>query len=93
MIATNYHVRRALIEALFRFYCPQDLNTVLCDDKIILLACDPARIKAQWDELTAAGYLLPVQGWPDHRSLSPALRKKLEEGRTLLDDPLLAGPR
>lgn len=93
MAVSNYHVRRALIEALFSFYCPQDLNTVLCDDRIILLGCDPARIKAQWDELTAAGYLRPVQGWPEHRSLSPALRKKLEEGRTLLDDPLLAGPR
>lgn len=93
MASDKYAIRRALVTALFRFYCPQDLNTILCDDQVILLASDNARIKAQWDELTAAEYIIPVQGFPDHRSLAPALRLKLESGRTLLDDPFFAGPR
>lgn len=93
MASDKYAIRRALVMALLRFYCPQDLNTILCDDQVILLAADPARIKAQWDELTAAEYILPVQGFPEHRSLSPALRLKLESGKALLDDPFFAGPR
>ena len=93
MPCSKYAIRRALVTALFRFYCPQDLNTILCDDRVILLSCDNARVKNEWDELTEAEYILPVQGFPDHRSLSPALRKKLETGKTLLDDPFFAGPR
>ena len=89
----KYAIRRALILALFSFYGPQELNTLLGDDRVILLAADPARIKKEWDELTAAEYIHPVDGFPTFRSLDPALRMKLESGKTLLDDPFFAGPR
>ncbi len=92
-MTTKYAIRRALLAALARFFCPQDLNTCLCDDGVILLGADNARIVREWDELTAAGYISAVQGWPDHRSLNPAIRRKIEAGETLLDDPFLAGPQ
>ncbi len=88
----KYRIRQALLKALGRFVCPQDLNTVLCDDAVILLGADPARLKREWDELTCAEYLKPVQGYPDYRSLAPAVRAKLEAGVSMLDDPFLAGP-
>lgn len=91
-MADKYAIRRALLYALTRFFCPQDLNTVLCDDRVMLLDSDNARIKKEWDELTEAGYLVPVQGYPEYRSLKSAIRAKIESGETLLDDPLLAGP-
>ena len=92
MATDAYAIRRALVRAVARYYCPQDLNTVLCDDAVILLDADPARIRREWDELSAAGRLRPVQGYPDFRSLDPALRRRIEAGETLLDDPLFAGP-
>ena len=92
-MTTKYEIRRALVLALFSFYGPQELNTLLGDDRMILLAADPARVKKEWDELTAAGFIRPVEGFPTFRSLDPALRKKLEAGKTLLDDPFFAGPR
>ena len=92
-MSTSYAIRRALLFALGRFFCPQDLNTCLCDDGVIMLDADPARILKEWEELTAAGYISAVQGYPDHRSLSPAIRRKIEAGETLLDDPFLAGPQ
>ena len=91
-MADKYAIRRALRYALARFFCPQDLNTILCDDRVIILDADNSRIKTEWDELTCAGYLVPVQGYPEYRALKPSLRAKLENGETLLDDPLLAGP-
>ena len=93
MASDNYAIRQALVRALFSFYGPQELNTLLGDDRVILLAADPARIKAQWDELTAAEYIRPVDGFQTFRSLDPVLRQKLESGKTLLDDPFFAGPR
>ena len=87
----KYAIRRALLLALAGFVCPQDLNTLLCDDRLMLLGVDNARALKEWNELTAAEYLLPVPGFPDARKLSPAIRKRIEEGRSLLDDPLLAG--
>ena len=92
-MSTSYAIRRALLFALGRFFCPQDLNTCLCDDGVIVLDADPARILKEWEELTAAGYISAVQGYPDHRSLSPAIRRKIEAGEKLLDDPFLAGPQ
>ena len=87
----KYAIRRTLLLALGRFVCPQDLNTVMCDEKVMLLGADSARLLAEWDELTAAEYLLPVQGFPEARKLSPMIRAKIEAGRSLLDDPFLAG--
>ena len=87
----KYAIRRALLLALAKFVCAQDLNTILCDDRLILLGVDNARALREWDELTAAEYLLPVPGFPEARKLAPAIRKKIEEGRSLLDDPFLAG--
>ena len=92
-MTTKYEIRRALVRALFSFYGPQELNTLLGDDRVILLSADPARIKKEWDELTAADCFHPVEGYPSYRSLDPSLRKKLEAGKTLLDDPFFAGPR
>ena len=88
----TYAIRRAIARALHRYYCPQELNTLLYDDAIILLDADPARLKAEWEELTAAGRLIPVEGFPRHRSLAPALRKQLDAGMSLLGDPLFASP-
>lgn len=93
MASSKYSIRRAIVMALFRYFCPQDLNTILCDDQLILLSADNARIRSEWEELTAAGYIIPIQGFPEHRKLSDALRLKLEAGKTLLDDPFFAGPR
>ena len=91
MASNKYAIRRALLKAAVRFSCPQELNTLLCDDGLILLQSDPARIKAEWDELTAAGMLLVVEGYPGFRSVSPAVRRRLENGETMLDDPFLSG--
>ena len=92
MASDAYSIRRALVRAAARFFCPQDLNTLLCDDAVILLDADPARVRREWEELTAAGHFRPVQGFPDFRSLDPALRRRIEAGETLLDDPVFAGP-
>lgn len=91
MASTNYAIRRALLKAAVRFSCPQTLNTLLCDDGVMLLQADPARVKAEWDELTAAGMLLVVEGYPGYRAVSPLIRNRLESGETLLDDPFLSG--
>ena len=91
MASNKYAIRRALLKAAVRFSCPQELNTLLCDDGVMLLQADPARVKAEWDELTAAGMLLVVEGYPGFRSISPAVRRRLENGETLLDDPFLSG--
>ncbi len=91
MANDKYAIRRALLLALAKFVCPLDLNTVLCDDRLMLLGVDNARALREWDELTAAEYLLPVPGFPEARKLAPAIRKKIEAGQSLLDDPFLAG--
>ena len=91
MTTDEYAIRRTLLLALAKFVCPLDLNTALCDDRMILLNADPARVLREWDELTAAEYLLPVPGFPEARRLSPAVRAKIEAGKSLLDDPFLAG--
>lgn len=91
-MAGKYEIRRALVMALFSFYAPQELNTLLGDDRLLLLEADPARIKREWDELTEAGYIRPVEGFPAYRSLDHALRLKLEAGKSLLDNPFFAGP-
>ena len=90
-MADKYAIRRALLLALAGFVCPQDLNTCLCDDRLMLLGVDNVRALREWDELTAAEYLLPVPGFPEARKLAPPVRKKIEEGLSLLDDPFLAG--
>lgn len=87
----KYAIRRAILKALFRFYCPQDLNTILLDDNIMMLGVDNVLILKEWDLLTQAGYILVVPGFPDYRSLSAMIRFKLEAGNALLDDPFLAG--
>ena len=87
----KYSIRRTILKALFRFYCPQNLNTILCDDQILLLGVDNTLILNEWDLLTQAGYILPVPGFPECRSLSPMIRFKLEAGNALMDDPFLAG--
>ena len=92
MTSDAYAIRRAIVRAMARYFCPQDLNTCLCDDDVILLSADSARIRREWDELTAAGYLRPVQGYPEFRSVAPQLRRKLEAGETLLDEEFFAGP-
>ena len=91
MTTDKYTIRRTLLLALAKFVCPLDLNTALCDDRMILLNADPARALHEWDELTAAEYLLPVPGFPEARRLAPAIRAKIEAGKSLLDDPFLAG--
>ena len=91
MTTDKYALRRAIVLAMAGFVCPQELNTILCDDKIILLGADSARVLREWEELTAAEYLLPVPGFPEARRLSPAIRAKIEAGKSLLDDPFLAG--
>ena len=91
MTTDKYALRRAIVLAMAGFVCPQELNTILCDDRLVLLGVDNARALREWDELTAAEYLLPVPGFPEARKLAPAIRKKIEEGRSLLDDPFLAG--
>ena len=88
----RYAVRRALLKALFRFSCPQDLNTLMNDDRVIALDADPARLRSEWGELHMAGYVQQVQGWPDYFRLAPAARAKLERGWSMADDPFLAGP-
>ena len=88
----KYAIRRALVRALFRFSCPQDFNTILGDDDVILLQADPALMLREWENLTGAEFIFPVEGFPAYRSLNPILRRKLEAGFTLLDDPFLAGP-
>ena len=91
MTTDKYAIRRALLLALAKFVCPQELNTILCDDRVILLGADSARVLREWDELTAAEYLQAVPGFPEARRLSPATRAKIEAGKSLLDDPFLAG--
>lgn len=88
----KYVIRRTLLQVLCKFYCPQDLNTVMLDDRLQLLNADPALMLREWQALTDAGYLLPVQGYPEHRSLERTTREKLQNGETLLDDPFFAGP-
>ena len=92
MSDNRYAIRRALVLALYRFYCPQDLNTLMCDDAVICLDADPERLKHEFSELTLAGYLCEVPGYPEYRSLSPALRQKLDRGGSLMTDPFFAGP-
>ena len=87
----KYAIRRALLLALAKFVCAQDLNTILCDDRLILLGVDNARALREWNELTAAEYLQTVPGFPEARRLAPAIRAKIEGGKSLLDDPFLAG--
>ena len=88
----KYVIRRTLLQILHKFYCPQDLNTVMLDDRLQLLNADPAQVLREWQALTDAGYLLVVQGYPDYRSIERKTRVKLQNGETLLDDPFFAGP-
>ncbi len=88
----RYAIRRTIAAALAKYCCPRSLNDLLCEDEIMLLDCDPARLLAEWNELTAAGHLAPVPGYPEYRSLAPALRRKLEARRSLSDDPFFFGP-
>lgn len=90
-MANKYAIRRALIRAAVRYSLPQELNTLLCDDGVILLEADPAALVAEWDELTDFGCLLPVPGYPNFRSVSPTLRQKVEAGETLLNLPFFSG--
>ena len=91
-MSDKYAIRRVLVRALARYSCPQNLNTVLCDDDVILLQADPAVLLKEWESLTAAEFLFPVAGFPEYRSINPVLRSKLDAGYTLLDDPFFAGP-
>ncbi|MBR1951921.1 MAG: hypothetical protein IKA32_05055 [Lentisphaeria bacterium] len=88
----KYTIRRALVKALARYFCPQELNTILCDDNIILLQADPSILLKEWDNLTSAEFILQVPGYPDYRSLNPVLRQKIENGLSLMNDPFFAGP-
>ena len=88
----KYVIRRTLLQVLCKFYCPQDLNTVMLDDRLQLLNADPAQVLREWQALTDAGYLLVVQGYPDYRSIERKTRVKLQNGETLLDDHFFAGP-
>ena len=90
-MANKYAIRRALVRAAVRFSLPQELNTLLCDDGVILLEADPASIVTAWDDLTDGGFLLPVPGYPLFRSVAPMLRRRVEAGETLLDDPFFSG--
>ena len=88
----KYSIRRTLVRALARYSCPQDLNTILCDDEIILLQADPAILLREWHALTEAEFILPVAGYPEYRSLNPVLRRKIENGLSLMNDSFFAGP-
>ena len=88
----KYAIRRTLVKALARYSCPQELNTILCDDDVILLQADPAILLREWYALTEAEFILPVTGYPEYRSLNPVLRQKLENGLSLMNDPFFAGP-
>ena len=85
-------IRRAIVQTLYTYYCPQNLNTILCADKIIMLEADSAQLLAEWNQLKEAGYLIDVPGYPDYCRLSDALRAKFEAGKTLNDDPVFYGP-
>ena len=91
-MSDKYAIRRVLVRALARYSCPQDLNTILCDDEVILLQADPAVLMKEWEHLTEAEFLFPVTGYPEYRSINPVLRRKIDAGYTLLDDPFFAGP-
>ena len=88
----RHAVRRALLKALLRFSCPQDLNTLMNDERVIALGADPARLRREWGELHLAGYTVQAQGWPDYFRLEAAVRARLESGWSMMDDPFLAGP-
>ena len=51
----KYVIRRTLLQVLCKFYCPQDLNTVMLDDRLQLLNADPAQVLREWNALTDAG--------------------------------------
>lgn len=91
-MSDKYAIRRVLVRALCRFTCPQNFNTILCDDDVILLQADPVLMLREWENLTAAEFLFEVPGFPAYRSLDPVLRKKLESGCSLMGDPFFAGP-
>ena len=88
----KYAIRRILVRALSRYSCPQNFNTILCDDEVILLQSDPVILLREWENLTGAEFLFPVEGFPSYRSLNPVLRQKLEAGFSLMNDPFFAGP-
>lgn len=89
----KYAIRRTLVRALARYSCPQNLNTILCDDEIILLQADPAILLREWHALTEAEFILPVAGYPEYRSLNPVLRRKIENGVNLMWDQFFSGPQ
>lgn len=88
----KYRIRLAIVRTLHRFFCPQELNAILCADEILMLEADNSQILKEWNMLREAEKLCDVAGYPGYCSLSPALRKKLDDGLTLNDDPFFYGP-
>ncbi len=88
----KHRLRIAIVQTLYRFTVPQPLKTVRYADSIMIENADPALLKEVWEELIEAGRIVPNDIYPDHCALSPVLRKRLDNRKSIQDDPFLFGP-
>ncbi len=94
-------LRQALLTALFQFQNPVRLDSLqfhqdVCSSfgKLVLSGSDTLLIRRELSELTNAGYIEPITGFPDWYKLGAGLRLTMAQQSGSLDkkDPFLFGP-
>ena len=96
-----FTLRRAILTALFQFQNPVQLAALLYHQdvcsafgKLVLTGSDTLLIRRELSELTTAGYIEPITGFPDWYKLGANLRLTMAQQSGALDkkDPFLYGP-
>ena len=96
-----FTLRRAILTALFQFQNPVQLAVLLYHQdvcsafgKLVLTGSDTLLIRRELSELTTAGYVEPIAGFPDWYKLGANLRLTMAQQSGALDkkDPFLFGP-
>ena len=97
----SFTLRQAILTALFQFQNPVQLNSLqfhpeicVAFGKLVLSGSDTLLIRRELSELTNAGYIEPIAGFPDWYKLGANLRLTMAQQSGALDkkDPFLFGP-
>ena len=92
-------LRQAVLTALFQFQNPVQLNSLqfhqeVCSafGKLVLSGSDLMLIRRELGELTDAGYVENIAGFPDWYKLSSGIRLTMLQSGLDRNDPFLFGP-
>ena len=89
----NLRLRRAIVLAMYDYFIPQKVETLLNHDALMAENPDPMELTREWNKLQDAGILIPVPGYSGvYCSLAAHIRADIDAGRPLRKYPELYGP-